>query len=173
MLNNRKPVATIVLGLAIMLTPLLQTGSAREADGRPIVIPFTKWFYSSALMTGFINDDPGAPFEGALLLNAPIPILPPSVPPLPAEFRHLEARYDVIGRDPNHSFSALIHGKTRTAAPGDAVLDGVITDGWYAGSQVHVEFATYPSCTYSTGSCFIGTITILPDAGNNKNKQKN
>jgi hypothetical protein len=172
MVKNSKRIATIVVALAIMLTPLLQSASARENDDRPIVIPFTKWFISSTLMVGFIEDDPASPFEGSMLLNTPIPILPVSVPPLPAAFRHLEARYDVIGRDPSHSFSALIHGKTRVAAPGDGVLDGVITDGWYAGSQVHVEFGTY-SCTYTTGACFIGTITILPDAGNNKYKQKN
>lgn len=173
MITYNKRISTIVVAAvimaAIMMTPLLQTTSARSSNNGPIVIPFTKWAIpgSSTVFTGFVNDDPTAPFEGYVFQNVAIPLIPAQDPPLPAVFRHFEARYDVIGKDPRHSFSTLIHGKATVLAPAEGVLDGVITEGWHRGSEVHVEFGTF-TCTYTTTACFIGTITILPD--NDKDK---
>jgi len=174
MITNKVRISTVVLvaiTAAIMLTPLLQTTSAKSNDDRPIVIPFTKWAIpgSSVLFTGFVDNDPTSPFEASVFQNVPIPLIPAQTPPLPAEFRHFEVRYNVIGKDPRHSFSALIHGKARVLAPAVGVLDGAITEGWHVGAPVHVEFGTF-TCTYSTVACFIGTITILPEGDKEKDK---
>ena len=46
------------------------------------------------------------------------------------------------------SFTALIQGGSGTAGIG--LLDGVILNGWRAGSRVHVEFKTEASCAENT-----------------------
>jgi hypothetical protein len=78
----------------------------------------------------------------------------------------LEAIYEVQAGP--RSMSALIRGG-RTNNPGDAILDGVILDGWRTGANVHVEFQRKPppsptesACEGAPAglTCFEGTITV-------------
>ena len=62
----------------------------------------------------------------------------------------LEARYEVTGADPAHSFVAHIEGKQNNPTQ-KAVLNGTVIAGWLVGAQVHVTFdvivpATGTSC---------------------------
>jgi pyruvate/2-oxoglutarate dehydrogenase complex dihydrolipoamide acyltransferase (E2) component len=78
----------------------------------------------------------------------------------------LEAVYEVQAGP--HSLTALIRGG-RTNNPGDAILNGVVLDGWRAGANVHVEFQRKPppsptesACEGAPAglACFQGTITV-------------
>jgi hypothetical protein len=73
----------------------------------------------------------------------------------------LQARYVVT--DPTgagHSFTAVIQG-TENLVTSEAVLNGVITEGWMIGAQVHVTFQVITPCQLGTHNvCFQGTIRI-------------
>jgi hypothetical protein len=40
-----------------------------------------------------------------------------------------------------------------------AVLDGLVTDGWQIGAQVHVELRPV-ACSQSASGCFTGTLRV-------------
>jgi hypothetical protein len=74
----------------------------------------------------------------------------------------LEARYGVIDPSGGHSFTALVQG-TQNNQTGTAVLNGVITEGWLIGAQVHVAFEVITPCPFGTRNrCFQGTIRVMP-----------
>jgi hypothetical protein len=81
----------------------------------------------------------------------------------------LEARYEVTGADPAHSFVAHIDGKTNNPTQ-KAVLNGTVIAGWLAGARVHVTFdvivpPTGTSCLPEAPvnrTCFQGTIRVMP-----------
>ena len=118
-------------------------------------IPFEKWFTTYPTMTGNTSYGAGT-FAGTILLRT---VSPDGV------IVHLRALYmvtDPSGRD--HSFTALIEGdenlKTR-----DAVLNGVVTEGWMTGAPVRMTFTIITPCALATGpsakgTCFQGVIRI-------------
>src|SRR5262249_23034363 len=73
--------------------------------------------------------------------------------------KRLEARYSVIGYNPRHSFSMLIHGQQSSTLR--AVLKGIVTDGWHSGAEVQVELQG-SRVGKGSGVCFDGTIRIMP-----------
>jgi hypothetical protein len=75
------------------------------------------------------------------------------------QIAELEARYQVINAS-GHSFTALIKGKSHIPT-GHATLNGVVTEGWSLGAQVHVTFDRIPCTQAPNGVCFQGTIRVM------------
>lgn len=74
----------------------------------------------------------------------------------------LEARYEVIANDPEHSFVALIEG-TQNSQVQKAVLNGTVVDGWLTGARVHVTFDVIAPCPqFGKDRCFTGVIRVMP-----------
>ena len=74
----------------------------------------------------------------------------------------LEAQYEVIANDPEHSFVAHIEG-TQNNGQQKAVLNGTIIKGWLLGAQVHVTFDVIAPCPqFEQARCFTGVIRVMP-----------
>lgn len=72
----------------------------------------------------------------------------------------LEALYQLTDPSGHQSFTAHIRG-TENLETLSAVLNGVITDGWRAGSRVHVTFDVIAPCpAHNRATCFQGTIRV-------------
>ena len=123
-----------------------------RADSQPVEVTFTKWFPvpGSPQMVGTTDEggDPGT-YAGVLLRRTP----------LNDQIAELEARYQVINAS-GHSFTALIEGKSHIQT-GHATLNGVVTEGWSVGAQVHVTFDLIPCTQAPNGVCFQGTIRVM------------
>ena len=131
--------------------PIMGTQTQRIA--RPVEVTFTKWVTAFPAMAGFTGGEVDGTFEGEVLDRTPFDN---------GVIVQLNARYQVI--DPNglHSFTAIIQG-TQNNQTRSAVLNGVITEGWLAGSQVHVDFDVVTPCELgSHNTCFRGTIRVMP-----------
>jgi hypothetical protein len=149
MITSKNFVSKVLAAVAIVMSPLLLTVPARAENNGQVEIKFTKWITTFPLMAGVVGGDVPGVFEGTVFQSTLMP---------GGQFTRIEARYDIIANDPRHSFSALLHGKANNQTT-QRVLNGVITDGWHAGAQVHVEFKPGPCMQ---GTCFDGTILILP-----------
>jgi hypothetical protein len=131
---------------------------------RPVTITFTKWLAPPpavpptpffGLFEGFSNDGPLGSFVAEVLWRQRS---------VNGHVTGLEAMYEVV--DGDRSFSALIRGGSNAA--GDALLEGVILDGWRAGARVQVEFQTYPAIVGTSSCegapentrCFVGIIHV-------------
>ena len=127
------------------------------ADSQPVEVTFTKWFPvpGTAQMVGTTDErgDPGT-YSGTLLRRTP----------LNDEIAELEARYQVINAS-GHSFTAMIQGKSHIST-GHATLNGVVTEGWAVGAQVHVTFDRVSCAMAPNGICFEGTIRVMPGSAN-------
>jgi hypothetical protein len=163
MTMNKSLLAKIVVTVAVMLSPLLDTTSARAKNNRGIEVKFTKWLVNSSgltppqfgpLLEGDTAGDVPGMFEGSVIQVVPQTLSDGTT------IKRLEARYTVIANNPRHSFSMLIHGRQSSTLRG--VLSGIVTDGWQSGSEVHVEFQGSP-CGKGSGVCFDGTIRIMQD----------
>ena len=126
--------------------------------GSPLVeIAYEKWILAGGVMKGNTSNGPGT-FVGQLLRRVPFEN---------GVIVKLQARYDITDPSPaGHSFSALLEG-TLNNQQHAAVLNGVVTDGWRAGSPVHVVFdvlrpCTIPSAPAGIAACFRGTIRVGP-----------
>jgi hypothetical protein len=97
------------------------------------------------------GDVPGT-FEGSVIQVVPQTLSNAET------IKRIEARYTILGKNPRHSFSMLIHGKQSSSLHG--VRSGIITDGWHSGAEVQVEFDGSP-CGKGSGVCFDGTIRIM------------
>lgn len=142
--------------------PGMPAGHADSTSQRPVEISYTKWVRvvdGVTLLEGFTGGDAEGVFAGQVLRS---------------QLSHdqrivaLEAIYEVQAGP--RSLTALIRGG-RTNNPGDAILDGVILDGWRTGASVHVEFQRMPppsptesACEGAPAglACFQGTITVGP-----------
>jgi len=131
---------------AFLLSLLVQTPNAQAAGKPHVVIEFTKWVTTFPDMKGSseIGD-----FKGEVLNLTEV---------AGGQIWKIDALYQIVTGD--HQFSAVIHGK-HSWHTGLGVLNGVITDGWLVGSNVHVEFRAIPSAEH--GFDFTGTITIMPN----------
>ena len=139
-------------------------GQAQRSGGSPIEVTFTKWITTFPAMAGVTGGDVPGTFAGAVLSRDPFDN---------GTIVQLEARYEVTGADPAHSFVAHIEGKQNNPTQ-QAVLNGTVVSGWLAGAQVHVTFDVIPpaaghSCVPTAPAnrtCFQGTIRILPGSAN-------
>jgi hypothetical protein len=136
----------------------------QASGGDPVEVTFTKWITAFPAMAGVTGGDVPGTFAGAILSREPFDN---------GTIVQLEARYEVTGADPAHSFVAHIEGKTNNPTQ-KAVLNGTVIAGWLVGAQVHVTFdvivpATGTSCVPAAPvnrTCFQGTIRILPGSAN-------
>ena len=127
--------------------------SGAKSDNAPIEVSFTKWVTTSPHMAGFTSEggDPGT-YVGEILSR---------IPSDNGVLVDLDARYQVINAS-GHSFTAVIHGKTNNQTS-HATLNGVVTEGWAVGAQVHVTFDVISPCSFGTRNvCFQGTIRVMP-----------
>src|SRR5262245_58848774 len=134
------------IATAFLLSLFLQTSTVQAAGKPHVVINFTKWVTAGPFMEGVsdIGD-----FAGEVVSFKEV---------ADNQIWKIGAIYQIVTGD--HPFSALIHG-THSWHTGLGVLNGVITDGWLAGSNVHVEFVAIPDPDH--GFVFTGTITINPN----------
>ena len=125
--------------------------SQSAAQARVVQIDFTKWITTSPAMAGNTEYGDGT-FAGRILSRTAFDN---------GVIVQLQARYVVT--DPSgagHSFTAIIQG-TENLVTSEAVLNGVITEGWMIGAQVHVTFQVITPCQLGTHNvCFQGTIRI-------------
>ena len=59
----------------------------------------------------------------------------------------------------------LVHGTDQGKShiqKGNATLNGVVTEGWALGAQVHVTFDRVSCAVAPNGVCFEGTIRVMP-----------
>jgi hypothetical protein len=123
----------------------LRVQSSSEA---PVEVTFTKWITAYPAMAGNTSYGDGT-FNGRVLSRIPFDN---------GVSVKLQARYGFT--DPSgdgRSFTAEIHG-THNLTTGVGVLNGIVTEGWRAGSQVHVRFLQI-SCV-PHGVCWQGTVRI-------------
>ena len=133
---------------------------AKAVGGVPVEVTFTKWVPAFPALAGVTGGDVAGTFAGTVLSRDPFDN---------GNIVQLEARYQVIGQDPAHSFVAHIEGKQNNETQ-QAVFSGTIIEGWLLGAQVHVTYdvivpATGTSCVVGAPvnrNCFQGTIRILP-----------
>ena len=130
----------------------IQTQNSKNAA--PLVeVTFTKWVTVFPSMAGFTGGDVVGTYAGEVLSRTPFDN---------GVIVQLEARYQVIDPSGLHSFTALIQG-TQNNEIGNAVLNGVITEGWLVGAQVHVTFQVITPCEFGERNvCFQGTIRVMP-----------
>ena len=171
----------MILGLCIVTTACQSTGSSPIApsssaitatptqsvprpnevtvqalrNGGPVEVTFTKWITTFPNMEGVTGKDVEGTFEGEVLQATPFDN---------GVIVKLNARYTVVDPTGNHTFTAIIQG-TQNNQTKSAVLNGVVTDGWLEGSQVHVDFDIITPCE-SLNRCFKGTIRVMPNSAN-------
>lgn len=154
---------SVLPGPTIQGSPLPGMPAAAQADSRsqrPLVISYTKWVRvvdGITFLEGFTGGDAEGVFAGQVLRSQTSYDL---------RIVALEAIYEVQAG--GRSLTALIRGG-RTNNPGDAILDGVVLDGWRTGAIVHVEFQRKPAPSPTESACegapagltcFEGTITV-------------
>jgi hypothetical protein len=115
-----------------------------------IEVTFTKWIIGPGpFMTGNTSYGPGT-FAGEVLDAKQFDN---------GVILQLKARYEVTDPSGSRSFKAVIEGKQNNKT-GEAVLNGVVTEGWLTGAHVHVTFQVI-TCQFGTGNlCFQGIIRI-------------
>ena len=123
---------------------------SRESCGKEV--SFTKWYTTSPYMTGFTCYGLST-YAGEILSRIP-----------DGDFVLLRARYEITDPRGRHSFKTVIEGRLDNTT-GEAVLSGVVTEGWRIGTDVSVTFQRITSCALAVGPsvpgvCFQGTIKI-------------
>ena len=140
-------------------------GAQTQANGGANVeVTFTKWVTAYPAMAGVTGGDVPGTFAGAILRRDPFDN---------GTIIQLEARYEVTGADPAHSFVAHIEGQENLQTQ-KAVLNGTVIAGWLVGAQVQVTYdvivpATGTSCVPEAPvnrTCFQGTIRVMPGSAN-------
>jgi hypothetical protein len=106
---------------------------------------FTKWIVTSPNMEGIVGGAVGeGSFSGEILKFTP------------GTTTMIEALYHFAGSV--HSFSALLHIEQTGL---DAVLTGVVTDGWLKGHRVNGGYTQITSEQSPNGTAFRGTLEIV------------
>ena len=144
---------TVISGPTALAAQTRNPSHSATSGGDDVLLTYTKWFAPAyPTMQGVVGGDIKGTFGGAVLSRT---VLPGVV--------LLEARYEIIAKNPSRSFTALIAGSLDTST-GMAVLNGTVTSGWLTGQPVHVEFSVI-SCTQAAdGTCFTGTIRVIGDS---------
>jgi hypothetical protein len=114
---------------------------------------FTKWITTFPAMAGVVGGDVGAgAFAGEILTYTP--------GNTPTDPTVIEARYHFTGS--RHSFTALVHVEQTGL---NAVVIGVVTDGWLRGNPVRGTYAQIDCPESPNGTCFRGTLDVLRGGG--------
>jgi hypothetical protein len=135
--------------------PKNEASTVNSSTAAPVTeVTFTKWFTTYPTMTGNTSFGAGT-FAGTILERTAFDN---------GVVVKLEALYRVTDPSGSQSFTALIQG-TQNLETLTAVLNGVITEGWRVGAQVHVTFQRITPCALAIGPsvpgvCFQGTIRI-------------
>jgi bacteriorhodopsin len=137
------------------MAPKNEATSVNQSAVGPVTeFTFIKWFTTYPAMTGNTSLGAGT-FAGTITKRI---VFDNSV------IVQLGAIYQVTDPSGDHSFTAVIEGmeNLQTAS---AVLNGVVTEGWRVGAQVHVTFDVIRPCALATGpsavgTCFQGTIRV-------------
>ena len=142
---------TIIAGLAGLS---LSTGPrvVSAQSGGTVTVSFEKYVTNFPAMAGTVvcGDGTAGVFAGTINDFNPI---------AGGHIFHIDATYGFICADPDFSFTAHVsvhqNNQTHTAA-----LNGVVTDGWLEGAQVHGEFQVL-SGSCPGGTCIPGTLQIM------------
>jgi hypothetical protein len=140
------------------------SAQTQARGGANVEVTFTKWVPGFPTLAGVTGGDVPGTFAGAVLSRDPFDN---------GTIVQLEARYEVTGADPAHSFVAQIKGAQNNQTQ-QAVLNGTVISGWLAGAQVHVTYDIIPpaagiSCVPQAPvntRCFQGTIRLMPGSAN-------
>ena len=129
-------------------------GTQAQATGAANVeVTFTKWVPAFPALAGVTGGDVPGTFAGAVLTRDAFDN---------GNIVQLEARYEVIGQNPAHSFKAHIEGKQNNETQ-EAVFNGTIIEGWLLGAQVHVTYDRIAPCpAFGQAVCFTGVIRVMP-----------
>jgi hypothetical protein len=143
------------------LSPSAPVGSANAlanvSGAAPVEVTVTKWVPAFPTLAGVTGGDVPGTFAGAVLSRDPFDN---------GNIVQLEARYEVIGQDPAHSFVAHIEGKQNNETQ-EAVFNGTIIEGWMLGAQVHVTYDRIAPCpAFEKAVCFTGVIQVMPGSAN-------
>jgi hypothetical protein len=142
--------ALALMSVVALLTFSLGAGAV-AADSRPTTAEntFTKWITTFPAMAGVVGGDVGAgTYAGEILKYSP------------GTTTVIEALYHFNGS--RHSFTALVHVEQTGLK---ALITGVVTAGWLKGRPVEGRY-TQITCTQSpSGTCFQGSLDILPRSG--------
>ena len=155
--TNKNRILKLATLSALMLLPLLHTLSAWGGPGPLVEMTFTKWLNSFPYYTGIVEGD----ITGTLSTEL-VEFVPPD--PLPASnaIRQVEATFHIYAGE--RSFDVELQGH-QNGDKGEALLNGVITDGWHEGARVQVEYDVLPGpfgvCPRKV--CFVGTIRVMPN----------
>jgi hypothetical protein len=161
MIRHKRLLATAIVGSLVisacsdMTAPKNETTAGNHSDARPVTeVSFIKWFTTYPAMTGNTSYGAGT-FAGTILERTAFDN---------GVVVKLQALYRVTDPSGSHSFAALIQG-TQNLKTLEAVLNGVITEGWMVGARVHVTFQRITPCALAVGPsapgvCFQGTIRI-------------
>jgi hypothetical protein len=130
---------------------------ALASDSKPVEVTFTKWITTYPQMAGLTGGDVPGTYAGEVLRRTPFDN---------GVIVELDAEYRVIDPTGQRSFTALISGKQNNKTA-HAVLNGVVSEGWAVGAQVHVTFDVITPCAFGTTNvCFQGTIRVMPGSAN-------
>jgi hypothetical protein len=145
-----------VVPAAVKAAPGNATADEGDKERCGKEVSFNKWYTTFPNMTGATCYGPGT-YAGEILSRVP-----------DGDFVLLRARYEITDPHGNHSFKAVIEGKLNNLT-GEAVLSGVVTEGWKTGKDVSVTFQRVTSCVSAVGPtlpgvCFQGTIVIQKES---------
>jgi hypothetical protein len=145
--------ALVMFAGGVLATASLGVGVVSANSGqshRDAEVTFTKWITTFPAMAGVDGGavGPGA-YSGEILKKTP------------GSVTVIDALYHINGS--RHSFTALVEVKQTGL---NAVILGVVTDGWEKGDLVNGEY-TQVSCAHDgiTTACFQGTLKLQPDSG--------
>src|SRR5664279_1632324 len=148
---------------ALAVTLLFQTSITRADDhgkkgDRDAKVTFTKWItaipYQPGLianMAGVVGGDVGDGVFTGEVLKMETDVV--------TGVTEIVAFYHFNG--PKHSFTALNH-IVQTGL--DAVITGVVTDGWLKGHAVEGKYTQFACDKGITGACYQGTLEIEGDS---------
>ena len=134
----------ILLAIAVTLTTAGVVAGAEQNT-------FTEWVTTWPIMAGVVGGGSGEGwYAGEVLkyIDGPTTVI--------------EALYHFSGSA--HSFTALVHVE-QTGLKG--VINGVVTEGWQKGSQVHGEYLQVKSKQSPDGIAYQGALNILASEASN------
>jgi hypothetical protein len=141
----------ILAGVAgLILSPGPRAVSAQS--GGNVTVSFEKYVTTFPAMAGTVvcGDDTAGVFAGTINDFSPTP---------GGHIFHIDATYGFICADSDFSFTAHV-SVTQNNQTHRAALNGVVTDGWLKGAQVHGEFQVV-SGPCPGGTCIPGTLRIM------------
>jgi len=130
---------TTLAAMAVIMTTASVVASAQQST-------FTKWITTAPAMAGVVGGAVGdGSYAGEILKYTEGPTTV------------IEALYHFNGS--KHSFAALVHVEQTGL---NAVISGVVTEGWLKGNQLKGAYTQITSKKSPNGTAFQGTLDIMP-----------